>query len=308
MLSRYVRRLSTQRPLRRNDDGRLEALADVAVLSNTAPVPERGLSIGAVPDPPAAGLRPPRRLRHSGRLHPHVLRPCSKKARSASSAARARTAPASRPMPMPAINGMGAVVRDVLRRRAVGLQLDRRGLCREIAGRRHHAARRAWRSGSTIRSCTTRCATSARRSKSSRSSASPATELDDPVVAFREIDRVLDAAARLQAAGATSSCRATWSRSCRRSPHLSRTPRPKPTRRSLDEAVDEAAAAARQGRAAGDHRRRRNPSLRPARQGARPGRKASDCRSPRRSSARASSPKSIRSTSASTKGRWGARR
>ena len=76
------------------------------------------------------------------------------------------------------------------------MQLDRRGLRREIARGGHQRFAGHAPSGSTIRCCTTGCTTSARSTKSSASSAPSARSSSDPATAFREIDRVLAAAVR----------------------------------------------------------------------------------------------------------------
>ena len=68
----------------------------------------------------------------------------------------------------------GRGVRHLLRGRAEPVQLDRRGLCREIAGGGDHRFARLERAASTIRCCTTGCATFARSTTCSRSCASPA--------------------------------------------------------------------------------------------------------------------------------------
>ena len=73
----------------------------------------------------------------------------------------------------------GGGLRDVLRRRAEPVQLHRRGLCREvpvvvISGSPGLDERR------TIRCCIIRCATSARRPRSSDNSASPSRSSPTP--------------------------------------------------------------------------------------------------------------------------------
>ncbi len=65
-------------------------------------------------------------------------------------------------------------------------------------------------------------------------------ELDDPDEAFREIDRVLDAAARHKRPVSISNCRATWSTSCRSSRIVFRQVRSEQRSRSACEAVEEA--------------------------------------------------------------------
>ena len=115
---------------------RLEALAEVAALSHSDPVPERGLSIGQYLI---------RRLQDYGLAHvfgipgdyvltfydlleksPIEVVGCTRE--DCAGLRGRRLCPDQRP---------GRGVRDVLRRRAEPLQLDRRGLCREVAGGRH---------------------------------------------------------------------------------------------------------------------------------------------------------------------------
>ena len=86
--------------------------------------------------------------------------------------------------------------RDLLRRRPERLQQHRRGLRREVAGGRPDRLAGPRRSGSGTRCCTTRSRSSTRSIEVFKQFTAAATVLDDPLTAFAEIDRVLEAAVR----------------------------------------------------------------------------------------------------------------
>ncbi len=130
------------------------------------------------------------------------------------------------------------------------------------------------------------------------------TELDDPLTAFSEIDRVLATCDRFK--------RPVYIEIPRDMVHV----RPQTTppykhpevhsdTRALDEAVDETVERIRKRPSAGDAARGRNPSLRPAGRGRSSGRGLAAFRWPPRCWARAWSPKRIRSTWAFTNGALG---
>ena len=133
------------------------------------------------------------------------------------------------------------------------------------------------------------------------------TELADPLTAFSEIDRVLATCARYK--------RPVYIEIPRDMVHVRpetappyKQPEVRSDTRALAEAVDEAVQRIAERAAAGALAGRRNSSLRPARGSREAGRGVAASRWPPRCSARASSPKRIRCTWASTKGRWAATR